>query len=152
MNDLTALAQQGKINQDASIRDRQSTIVNTSISKVWKALLDMEKWPEWNQDILMDKSCNVEIGNAFEWKLSGSRRTSTIQQIKPHELLSWTTSSKGIQTIHVWKLDETEDNQTIVSVEMSSQGFSTLFFSHQKLHSTLLNWLARLKQRAENQS
>lgn len=149
MSALVPLAQQGKINPDASIRDSQSTIINAPIENVWEALIEIDKWPEWNQDIRSTWVGTVKIGNTFRWQHGGNHHQSTLQQIKPYELLSWTTETAGLRSIHVWKVEETEGKQTIVSTEMSAQGFLTLFHSHQKLHSTLLNWLSRLKQRAE---
>lgn len=149
MKILAPLAREGKINHDASIRDSQSTIINAPIEEVWSALIDIEKWPEWNQEIRSTKISGLEAGNTFEWQYFGNHYKSTIQRVKTNELISWTTAAMGLKSIHVWKLEETEGKQTIVLTEMSAEGFFTLFHSHQKLHSTLLNWLSRLKQRAE---
>ncbi|MEQ8470518.1 MAG: SRPBCC family protein [Marinoscillum sp.] len=149
MKTLGPLAQEGKINPDASIRDSQSIIINASIEKVWNAIIDIKGWSEWNPDIKSVKIESVEVGKSFSWNIGGTTINSTIRQIIPNELISWTGSAMGIKAIHVWRLEEAEGNQTIVTTEESMQGFFTLFFSHQKLHSSLLNWLDRLKQEAE---
>lgn len=149
MKTLGPLAQEGKINPDASIRDSQSIIINTPISRVWELMSDIQKWSEWNQDIKSVKIDRVEVGADFSWNIDGTTINSTIRQIIPNELISWTGSAMGIKAIHVWRFEEAEGNQTIVTTEESMQGFFTLFFSHQKLHSSLLNWLDKLKQEAE---
>lgn len=149
MKTLAPLAEAGKINQEASLRDSQSIIINAPISKVWKLLSELEKWPDWNPDIKAVKADQFEVGQTFKWTINGTSLTSTLRMIKPEEALSWTGSVMGIKAIHVWSLEETEGNQTIVTTEESMQGFFTLFFSHQKLHATLLHWLDRLKQKAE---
>lgn len=149
MKVLAPLAESGKINPDASIRDSQSAIINAPIDVVWKALIDLEKWPEWNGNIKSVKIDKVEEGAQFKWNINGNSVSSTIRRIKAPELLSWTGNAMGIKAIHVWKLEEASDNQTIISTEESLQGILTLFFSHQKLHDTLLNWLECLKQHVE---
>lgn len=149
MKTLVPLAESGKINPEASIRDRQSIIINASIAKIWTILTDIKKWPDWNPAIKSTEIHAFEVGAIFKWNLGGSGLTSTIRSIKEPEVLSWTGSGMGMKAIHVWKLEKTEEDQTVVTTEESLQGFLTLFFSHQKLHSTLITWLDRLKAAAE---
>ncbi|HCX22144.1 MAG: polyketide cyclase [Flammeovirgaceae bacterium] len=148
MKILGPLAKEGKINQDASVRDSQSTIINAPVDVVWNILSDISKWPEWNTDIKSVTIDQVSVGANFSWTIGGSTIKSTIRQIKEKELISWTGTTMGIKAIHVWKF-EADGNQTIVTTEESMQGFFTLFFSHQKLHSSLLNWLDCLREAAE---
>lgn len=149
MKILVPLAQNGKINPDASLRDAQSTIIKAPLQEVWDILSDIEKWPEWNPDIKSASIGPFKVGSEFKWTLNGSTIKSTLQVIKEPELMAWTGTTMGTKTIHVWKLEETEPNQTIVSAEESLEGLFTLFLGHQRLHDTLLKWLERLKQRAE---
>lgn len=148
MKTLGPLAKEGKINQDASVRDSQSTIINAPVEKVWQILSDLPNWPQWNPEIKSIKIDQVKVGADFIWNVSGNTIKSTIRQIKENEMISWTGTTRGIKAIHVWKL-EADGNQTIVTTEESWQGFFTLFFSHHKLHSSLLNWLDRLRATAE---
>lgn len=148
MKKLTPLAETGRINSEASIRDSQSIIINAPIHKVWNILFDFKSWHSWNPDISVFEISDQEIGSVFKWTMNGIKVTSTIRKIQQPELISWTASAIGIKGIHVWKLEES-DKQTIVTTEESLQGIGTLFFSHHKLHSALLHWLDRLKQRAE---
>lgn len=148
MKTLGPLAKEGKINQDASVRDSQSAIINAPVEKVWQILFDISNWPKWNDEIKSIAIDKVEVGANFTWTVGNNTIKSTIRQIKEKEMISWTGNTMGIKVIHVWKL-EADGNQTIVTTEESMQGFFTLFFSHQKLHSSLLNWLDRLRETAE---
>lgn len=150
MNKLNKIAQEGKINQEASIRDSQSIIVHAPAQKLWDVLVDFDKWSEWNTDIKWAKlSGDLKTGNTFEWNIKGTTLKSEIQLVNEPETLVWTGKAMGIKAIHVWKLEAAEKDQTILTTEESMQGVSTLFYSHLKLHNTLLHWLSQLKQRAE---
>lgn len=148
MKKLKSLAENAKINSEASIRDSQAIIINAPIDKVWDVLIDIKSWNQWNEALAVSKTEKLEAGISFKWSMSGLQVFSTVQKIQSPELLTWTTKAFGIKAIHVWRLEES-DKQTIVTSEASIQGFRTLFFSHHKLHSALLNWLDKLKQRAE---
>ncbi|WP_421868875.1 SRPBCC family protein [Marinoscillum sp.] len=148
MKVLGPLAKEGKINQDASVRDSQSIIINAPVDKVWSLMIQMKEWSEWNEHIKSVEIDEVRVGADFKWQIDGSKVRSTIQQIKEKELISWTGTAMGIKAIHIWKF-EADGDQTIVTTEESMQGFLTLFFSHQRLHSSLVNWLDQLRQKAE---
>jgi uncharacterized protein YndB with AHSA1/START domain len=146
---LISLAESGRINEEANIRDKQSTIINARAEMIWKTLSDIKNWHQWNEDIASVRLSTIEVGEEFQWKLSGQKITSIFRKIQKEELLTWTSTMNGKKVINVWRLEPTDGNQTIVTIEQSMEGFKTLFYSHQKLHNTLLNWLARLKQCTE---
>ncbi len=147
---LKTLAREGKINENASMRDRQSVIINNNQANIWKVLTDVSDWPSWNQDISKVKFDSINEGANFSWKLSGTTMKSTFQKIDEPNLLAWTGKTRWIKNIHVWKLEQTDEDQTIVSAEESMQGFLTpLVISHYRLHQSLLNWLSRLKHICE---
>lgn len=143
-------AKAGKINPNASIRDKQSLVVNASIEKCWKVLSEIEKWPDWNKDIHIKKFDKLESGSKFSWKINGFNIKSTLQLIDPPGIITWTGKVLWIKAIHKWSFEKVEKDQTIVTSEESMQGFLIpLFYTHQKLHSDLLNWLSKLKVEAE---
>lgn len=148
MKILGPLAEEGKINPDASIRDSQSIIINAPIDTVWQVISNISEWSDWNPSIKSVKVNQVEVGGSFSWNISGTTIKSVIRKIQDKELISWTGTALGIKAIQVWKL-EADGDQTIVTTEESMEGFFTLFFSHQKLHNSLVQWLENLKQRAE---
>jgi hypothetical protein len=151
MNDrLIALAREGKINQQAGIRDRQHIVINAPVEKVWAVLTDIPCWPLWNKQIKRATSDGLEVGSLFIWKSGNTTIQSTIQQCNPPHELTWTGKAMWLKAIHTWKLDPAGEHQTIVTVEESFEGFlSPVFMSPSRLHSTLRYWLSALKQQAE---
>ena len=150
MNNINALAKEGKINENANIKDTHSIIMNSAIEKVWRMLIDIKKWHEWNKDIKQVKfEGNVEEGTDFDWSLGRVRIFSQIQKMTAPSTLSWTGKSKWVKSIFVWQL-EPDDNQTIVSVSASMQGaFTILVNSHEGIHKDLISWLENLKNEVE---
>ena len=148
MDKLNTLALEGKINENASIKDQHSIIINCEIDKVWKILSDIEKWPEWNSNIRNVKlTGKVERDGSFQWRLDGTRISSQIQAVEPPSMLSWTGKSKWVKSIFVWQLDA-DDQQTIATLAASFQG-GILVNTHQKIYNELIKWLDNLKNIAE---
>lgn len=150
MNKLNELAKQGKINDNASIKDGHSIIINAPIDSVWSALIDIDGWPSWNDDI---KKVSIEgapeVGADFSWTFDGTKFNSQIQSIDKPTTLSWTSKSKLAKSIHVWQLED-DENQTIVTLSTSMQGtFTMVFNNHQKIYNEILQWLQKLKEKAE---
>ena len=150
MNRTNALAREGKINENANIRDQHSIIINASIEKVWKILTDFNEWPSWNSEISkVALSGTVQEGTTFSWTLNGNKHTAQIQLCKEPSELAWSGKSKWIKGIHAWQL-ESDENQTIVTLSTSLQGAFIFFVnSHQKVYNELLQWLEKLKAKAE---
>lgn len=150
MKKLNALAQKGQINENASIRDSHSTIINADINKVWDILVNMEDWPNWMHDV---KKVSVDgepdEGTVFKWVQGRAHGTSQIQAFKKPYTLSWTSKARMVKRIYVWSL-ESDEGQTIATVSASFQGTMVLFAqTHQKVYDELLNWLESLKNKAE---
>jgi uncharacterized membrane protein len=149
MKELESQAKEGRINENASIRDRQSVIINGPIDKVWSVLTDVREWPSWNKEIKSASCEKVEVGAKFEWHIRHSHFKSTFQVVDKPNVLSWTGKSKLVKSIFVWNL-EASDSQTIVTVEESVEGFVIpIFNNHSKLHDILMDWLAALKEKTE---
>ena len=150
MKKLNALAQKGQINENASIRDSHSTIINSDINKVWDILVNMEDWPNWMSDV---KKVSLDgepaEGTTFKWVQGRSHGTSQIQAFKKPHTLSWTSKARMVKRIYVWSL-ESDEGQTIATVSASFQGaMVVLAQTHQKVYDELLNWLESLKNKAE---
>lgn len=149
MTDLSQLAKEGRINDQASLRDRQAIIINAPIAHVWSILSDISSWPDWNPRITKTIVDEVKVGSTFSWHLNRNTLLSTISAIKPMALFSFISTLGGSKSIQVWSLEKSGDTQTIVTLEMSMQGIRTIFYGHQKLNQTLLDWIERLKKKAE---
>ena len=146
MKKLEEWAKEGRINNDASVRDRQSAIINAHIDKVWELLTDVNAWPSWCEEI---KSAECDKGADFDWTVRHTHFVSQFQTVQEPTLLTWVGKSKFVKAIFVWNL-EASDEQTIVTVEESIEGFIIpIFNNHSKLHGILIDWLAALKQTAE---
>lgn len=152
MNSLNALAVEGKINENASIRDQHSTIINAPIEKVWAILSDLENWPNWNSDVKkIELSGKVEEGAKFQWTIGRLKANSQIQHLHAPNTLTWTGKTNWVKRIYVWSL-EPDDKKTIVTVSTSLQGFLTVLVeNHQRVYNELLNWLETLKNKAEGE-
>ena len=152
MKKLKALAQKGKINESASIKDSHSIIINVDIDKIWNVLIDLENWPAWNPDVkTVTVDEEVKEGANFKWVQGRTHGNSQIQNIKKPFTLSWTSKAKFVKRIYVWSL-ESDENQTIATISASFQGaFVALAANHQKVYDELLNWLERLKNKVEEE-
>ncbi|MEP1032574.1 SRPBCC family protein [Ekhidna sp.] len=152
MKKLNALAQKGKINENAGIRDSHSTIINADIDKVWNVLIDMENWPSWNPDVKqVILEGEVAEGVNFSWTQGRTHGKSQIQTVKKPSTLSWTSKAKLVKRIYVWSL-ESDEGQTIATVSASFQGAFVVFAeNHQKVYNELLNWLERIKEKTEGE-
>ena len=150
MNRTNELAREGKINENASIRDQHSIIINAPIDKVWNILTDFNTWPSWNPEITkVEVSEEVRESTSFSWTLNGNKINSQVQLFKAPNELAWSGKSKWIKGIYSWQL-ESDENQTIVTLSSSLQGaFIFLVNSHQKVYNELLQWLEKLKDKAE---
>ena len=150
MKRLITLAKDGKINEDASVKDVHSIIINAPIDKVWNILIQADQWPQWNSDI---KSVAIEgepnEDQSFKWNFDGTKFNAQFQKIEKLTTLTWTGKSKWSMSIHNWQL-VADDNQTIATLSTSLQGtFVILANKHQKVYTDLINWLEKLKEKAE---
>ncbi len=151
MNYLNTLASQGKINENANVKDQHSIIINAPIARVWGILVNMEAWPEWNDKIKKVKvDGEVAVGTNFGWTFDGKKFNSQIQSADEPTTLAWTGKSSLVKSVYVWQLED-DENQTIATLSNSLEGtFTILFNKHQKIYNDLLNWLQTLKDKAES--
>jgi hypothetical protein len=122
---------------------------------VWDVLTAFERWPTWNPDIeSISMYGDVAAGSEFRWKAGPGKITSTIQEVDPPRLITWTGRTFGIRAIHVWWLEPC-DGVTTVLTEESYQGLVARLFrrSLQKtLDRALDNGLRYLKAEAERRA
>ncbi|GAB4239352.1 MAG: hypothetical protein Tsb0034_15370 [Ekhidna sp.] len=152
MNRTIALAKEGKINENASIKDQHSIVINAPIDKVWDILIDLQNWKEWNSDVKkMDVEGPIKAGTKFNWTIGRLKAQSQIQLIDKPQTLAWTEKSSWVKRIYVWSLEQ-DENQTLVTLSSSLQGvFTVLVERHSKVYDELLNWLESLKKKSEEE-
>lgn len=147
-----SLAKEGKINDNASIKDQHSIIINASVEQVWDILVDISHWTDWNNQVknveLVDS--NLTVGSQFKWTIGRMKSSSEIQLLDKPNTLSWTGKSNFVKRIYVWSLEK-DDDQTIATVSTSLQGLFTVWVeNHRSVYNELLHWLESLKHKAEN--
>ena len=150
MDKTIELAKEGRINENASIKDQHSIIINAPIDKVWEILADLSNWPTWNEDISkVVVNGDLEEGSRFSWVYNGNKINAEIQLLKEPNELAWSGKARWVKEIYVWQL-ESDENQTIVTLSASLSGSFTIFVnSHQKVYRELIQWVECLKKAAE---
>ena len=73
---LQELAQQGKIDENSSLTDRQSIIINRPIGEVYRLIAAITNWPEWNKEVKWVKGGINKGGDSFNWSLNGKKHYS----------------------------------------------------------------------------
>jgi uncharacterized protein YndB with AHSA1/START domain len=97
-------------------------VISAEPELVWDVLTTFERWPTWNPDIeSISMHGDVAVGSEFRWKAGPGTITSTIQELDPPRLITWTGKTLGIRAVHVWWL-EPSDSVTTVLTEESYQG------------------------------
>ena len=150
MKKLEKFAKEGRINENASIKDSHSSIINAPIDGVWKILNDLEQWPEWNEIIKnVSTEGEVKVGTKFKWTFDGTKFSSEIQAATAPTTLAWTGKSGWSKSIYVWQL-EADENQTIATLSTSLEStFTVLMNKHQKIYNDITGWLEALKSKVE---
>jgi uncharacterized protein YndB with AHSA1/START domain len=149
MQKLEENARQGRINEEASMKDRQSVIINAPIERVWDVLTNLNEWPFWNREIKNISCEKVAVGAPFDWTIRHTKLNSNFQVVEKPTILAFTGKGKFTKTIFVWEL-EPSDQQTIITVEQSVEGIVLPILSNQsRLHDVLVDWLSRLKEKSE---
>jgi uncharacterized protein YndB with AHSA1/START domain len=140
------------VNREAPVVAADEIEVAASRQAVWDVLTDLESWPRWNSDV---KSMSIDgplaTGTVFRWKAGPGTITSTIQDVQPPTLITWTGTTFGIKARHVYRLEPRGDG-TLIHTEESYQGLVARLLrgSLQKtLERGLSDGLRSLKAEAE---
>ena len=150
MKETIALAKEGMINTNASIKDQHSIIIQAPIEKVWTILTNVSGWKQWNPLIKhLSATDEVHPGSQFEWKIGRMSSSSEIQLMDKPGTFSWTGKSTFVKRIYVWSL-ETDENQTIATLGTSLEGLFTVWVeNHRSVYNEIHQWLDCLKVKAE---
>jgi uncharacterized protein YndB with AHSA1/START domain len=111
------------IDKHAPLNGRKEIVIAAPIERVWAALTDIERWPEWQPDVSAAKlEGPLSVGAIFRWKAKGLNITSVIRELEQPRRIGWTGDSIGMKAIHLWSL-EPEGNSTRVVTEESLSGW-----------------------------
>jgi len=140
------------INQVAPVKCRKKIIINAHTVEVWKVLTDINKWTQWQTDIISARMNGpLQEGTTFEWISGGLKIRSTIQTVQPYSVFGWTGKALGLYAIHNWHITEL-NSQTEITVEESMEGFLAGLFKgmlNKNLDKSLGRWLDFLKTTCE---
>lgn len=123
------------VDQKAPVVESGRVEVAAGIEAVWQVLAAVEHWLEWNPDI-------------------ARRPTSTLLEVEAPRFMAWERSSRGIKTVHVWRLDRTAGG-TMVTTEESWEGLIPRTLrgrSHAVLQRAIQSSLAHLKTHMEREA
>jgi uncharacterized protein YndB with AHSA1/START domain len=148
---LNRLATNGSIHEDAPVITHLQVQIAAPVARVWALLIDARSWPKWNKQIERVAAPGLlGSGTRFTWTTGGANIHSQVQLCEPEHRLSWTGTALTAKAIHVWELEPKPGNQTLVTVKESMDGpWMAQIYSSQKLASAGSEWLAALKQAAE---
>jgi len=150
MKTLIETAQNKEIQHDAALIAKHTIKITAPVHVVWKHLSDVQNWPDWNKEISEVKIENsVKPDTTFIWK-SGTTIKSTFRVVDDPNYLIWTGKVLWTKAIHIWELKPLSEDETMVTVRESMDGFLiTMLYSQEKLDSLLNNWLSNLKSVSE---
>ncbi|GAA2808476.1 SRPBCC family protein [Kitasatospora paracochleata] len=140
------------IDETAPVIVRLSTEIDAPLATVWHVHTDLAAWPAWNTDIqAITVTGPLAPGTSFRWRTHGLEITSTVRELVPGERIVWGGPAAGIDGVHVWTFEQTGDRVTVRTEESWSGAPVDAAVDHlgEALHSSLENWLAHLKTRAE---
>ncbi len=140
------------INEKSPVKCSKSIQINASSEKVWAVLTNINDWSRWQNEISNPKlNGPLKPASTFNWKTGGAKIHSTLHTVETNQAFGWTGKTFGMFAIHNWTLEH-QENQTLVTVNESMEGFlATLFKSsfNKSLEKGMLKWLELLKQECE---
>lgn len=132
----------------------KSITIQASPEYIWHVLSDITKWPDWVPGVGSTKAeGKLQEGSSFDWRQNGFSISSRITEAVPLYKLAWDGKAFGTQAHHEWTLIPHADGSTTVKTTESLDGILPSLFSgtmQKTLDSSLPEWLAALKQRAES--
>ena len=111
-----------RINERAPVIASGEIEVAADASIIWEIISTIDRWPEWNADVL-SASLQGELapGSKFIWKAGHMTITSTISQVDRPHILAWTGTTLGIKAVHIWRLEKSGKG-VLVKTEESWDG------------------------------
>lgn len=103
---------------NAPVVGHAEQVIAAAPELVWSILADFAGWPRWNRSVTrMAFTGPLAVGTTFRWTGGGSRITSTIEEVVPHERLAWSGRTLGIRAYHSWELVAEPDGTRVVTEE-----------------------------------
>jgi len=140
------------IDKDAPAVAIHQIAIEAPAEKVWRLIVEVNRWPEWNPAVKAAKlGAPLGTGAAFTWKSGGVSIESTVREFEPMRRLVWTGKAIGTNAIHVWSL-EAAGGGVMVTTSESFDGWLVRLMRRSMqstLDKSLAAWLGELKREAE---
>lgn len=142
-----------QINTKAPIVCKKKILIDANTSTVWNILTDINKWPQWQNEI-SSSQLNGDLlpDNTFVWKSAGMKIQSKLHTVEQNSKFGWSGKTMGIYAIHNWEISEKE-GKSVVEVEESMEGLLAKIFK-KSMNKTLKNgmqkWYAKMVRQFKN--
>jgi uncharacterized protein YndB with AHSA1/START domain len=142
---------------NAELFAHNELLINASCERVWKHLVDANKWPTWypnSKDVQTQGGAPVlQDGTMFRWTTFGLAIESKVHEYVPNQRLGWYGYAPGAEPsfYHSWYL---EPEGALCRVVMEESGIGADAAGLRQSDETLMHrghdlWLATLKWVAE---
>jgi uncharacterized protein YndB with AHSA1/START domain len=158
MNILTTLASAAALiaaapQVTAKAMSQSTIVIDAPLEKVWRLVVDIDRWPAWNTAVESARLDGVlEVGAVFNWKSGGLGIRSTIREIDPMRRLVWTGKTIGTSAVHSWLFKATARGVEVTTSETFDGWLPSVMprTMQRKLDETLPALLKSLKAAAES--
>ena len=122
--------------------------------KIWSALIDASRWPDWYPNAkgvkIISGGDRLAPGARFRWTTFGATIDSEIAEFIPHERIAWTGRAFGIDVYHAWLIAPSAKGAYVVTEETQYGALARLAAAllpgrMEKFHQI---WLENLEARA----
>ena len=141
-----------EVNWEAPVKNSKSIFIQSTPSRVWQVLTNINLWPSWMSDV---KTAHLKGALApqttFDWKEQGLKVHSTLHTVDLEQRFGWTGKVYGIYAVHNFTLSAV-DGGTEVLVEESLEGFLARVFKkafNKTLEQSMIKSLEELKSTCE---
>lgn len=141
------------IDRTAPVIVELATIVDAPLETVWELHTTIDEWSVWQPEITRARLTGpLAVGATFDWEIAGLAITSTIAEIEPLRRIGWGGPAHGIDGVHVWTFEQTDDGVAVHTAESwaGDQVLADPDGLRAALTASLTDRLAALKATAES--
>jgi len=105
---------------------RTSTTTTADLARTWDALTNVTTWPRWTKSMTsvdrLDEGA-LRVGSRARIKQPGMPpMTWEVDELRDHEVFTWTAASPGVRTTGVHRLSTNPDGTTEITLEVEQHG------------------------------
>jgi hypothetical protein len=128
-------------------------IINSSPENVWKVLVAMDKYPEWNPVMELLEG-EIKEGNQVKYKFTQDENSvseigATVKQVIPDSLLNQKGGIPLVLTFNHKYLLESEDNATKLTIHEDYGGIAVNFWNPAPVEKAYARLNEAIKEKVE---